>query len=310
MSKWVVEHKEGNTFSLPAKHIDPQNARKALSPLAWKIVSLIAKKPMYPAEIAKHMKIHEQKVYYHIRNLEKSRIISVVKRENINGVIAKFYDVDSPAFILTLKEMEKTYKIPSTTNDFFHPFIKDGKLESFIVIGSQDSHGPEKARAKDAPSAINLGLFLGCFLGYVPPLSVKFDTDLKESDLKNNLILIGGPAVNKVVEKVNDSLPVRFTKDKNSNFYSKIHSTLSGKEYLSEDTGIIVKSKNPFDKSKSLLVLAGRRNRGTETVILALMKYFGKISIGNSFKKSVFAKVVEGIDADSDGTIDSVEILE
>ncbi|MCK4883293.1 MAG: helix-turn-helix transcriptional regulator [Candidatus Diapherotrites archaeon] len=310
MSTWIIENRKNETFSLPAKELDPQNARKALSPVAWQIVSTIAKKPMYPAEIAKHMKIHEQKVYYHIHNLEKSGIIKVIKHENMNGVIAKFYGLEAPAFILTLKEMEKTHTIPTTTNDFFYPFIQNGKLESTIVIGSPESHGPEKTRARDAPSAINFGLLLGCFLNYTPPLSVKFDTDLKENDLKQNLIIIGGPGVNKTFEKINGSLPIRFVKKNESNFYTKIHSVLSGKEYLSEDIGIFIKTTNPFDETKSILVIAGMRNRGTASVIFALMNNFEDMCKGNKFDSKVFAKVIEGIDADSDNKIDSIEIKE
>ena len=48
---------------------DPRKISPLTSELAWKILNLINKRPMYPSEIAKILKIHEQKVYYHIKQI-------------------------------------------------------------------------------------------------------------------------------------------------------------------------------------------------------------------------------------------------
>lgn len=311
MTKWIVESKDGKNMGLPTKILRAEHIKSISSPMSWKILQAITEKPMYPKEIAKKLRIHEQKVYYHVRNLAKAGIIRVSKQENMHGVIAKFYDIDQPAFAVALREMQEMQKLPSPQNEFLHPHIKDGKLETLIVVGSLESHGPEKVKARDAPFAINLGLFLGSFLGYMPSLSVRIDTELQREEMKNNMIVVGGPAVNKIAGLINSKLPINFkTSQKQGNFYSTIFSSLSKKTYDGEEIGLIVKAKNPFDESKSVMLLAGRRSQGTKAAIIALMKNFEEVCAGNRHNPKVFAKVVEGIDSDSDGVVDSVEIKE
>ena len=77
----------------------------------------------------------------------------------------------------------------------------------------------------------------------MPDFNVKLDTEVRDKDLRENLILIGGPIVNKIVGEVNAKLPVRFDKDKNWAVYS----TTSKKAYPSDEIGMIVKAKNPFN---------------------------------------------------------------
>ena len=70
---YVVKKDKQGVVSLPAKELDFNSVRYLSSELAQKILKIIADKPSYPKEIAKNLKVHEQKVYYHIRNLEKSK---------------------------------------------------------------------------------------------------------------------------------------------------------------------------------------------------------------------------------------------
>lgn len=309
---FVVEFGKGNkegkgVFSLPVMEISPKDAGIFSSELAIKIVKLLVKKPMYPVEIARELKVHEQKVYYHIRNLEKCGAIRVVKQEDRQGAVAKFYAADKPAFVLRFGELEETNKLlGSKDSDFLEPFIKDGKLDALIIVGSPDPHGPEKARSRDGYYGMDLALFLGTFLNYVPNFYVKLDTEVRESDLKNNLILIGGPVVNKITAMINSKLPVRF--DKESHW--GIKSTITGNIYPNDESGLIVRAKNPFNPERHVLLVAGKRHTGTRAAIIAFLKNFREISAGNMNSRSVKAKVVEGIDLDSDGIIDDIEFRE
>ncbi len=150
---------------------------------------------------------------------------------------------------------------------------------------------------------MDLALFLGTFLNYVPKFNVKLDTEVREDDLNNNLILIGGPLVNKIVEKANPKMPIRF---ENGN----IKSTISNETYPQDECGLIVKLKSPFSKDKYVLVVAGKRFSGTRAAIIAFLKDFGKVTNGNVHNPSIKANVVEGIDLDSDGIIDDIEFRE
>ncbi len=302
---FVVDDSKGKLQSLPAFAIKPGEAGNFSSDLAQKIMKLLVKKPMYPIEITKELKVHEQKIYYHIRNLEKMGAIKVVKSEQRQGATAKYYAAVQPAFVISFKDLETATKpLHAKEQTPLHPFIEDGLLKAKIIVGSPDPHGPEKARAKDGYFGVDLGLFLGTFLQYTPQLSVKLDTETREEDLQDNLILIGGPVVNQVTGKVNAKLPVKF--DANNT----ITSTLSKNSYPEEEIGIIVKAKNPFNQDKEVLVVAGKRHSGTRAAILAFMRHYDELMKGNIHKRSTLARVVEGIDLDSDGIVDDIEFRE
>jgi len=311
---FIIEQKNGKTLSLATRLLEPKQLKVALSPLAWRILKILSEKPSYPKEVGTKLKMNEQKIYYHIRNLEKAGLIEKLKEEKRQGALAKFYTLTDYAFTILLKPLEESQKIfhlKKEYKNFLEPFISDGRLNALIIMGSPEPHGLAKARAKDGLFATDLGLFLGTFLNYRPEIFTKLDTEIKDEDLKSNLILIGGPGVNFITAKVNSKLPIRFEKIKDQeNFYSGFHSNVSGKNYYEEGYGIIVKAKNPFDKNKDILVIAGRRMAGTRAAILAFLQKFDEICKGNSYDSKVFARIVEGIDKDNDGVIDSVEFLE
>lgn len=313
--QWIIEEKDGKTTILPAKLVEPQQAKKALSPLAWKILKTLAEKESYPKEIAKNLKMHEQKIYYHIRNLEKAGLVMILREEMKQGAMAKIYTISEPAIALSLKPLEpatKLFSIKQIYRNFLDPFIKDGTFNAKIVVGSPEPHGPTKEKGKDSMHSANIALFFGTFSNYRPKEDiVMYDTNMKKEDLKNNLILIGGPGINSVTREINDKLPIRFVKVKyRENWYDSIYSSISNKTYSEESCGLIVKIQNPFDKTKAILIVAGRRFTGTKACSLAFMQKLDDICAGNSYKKDVIAKVVSGIDANSDGIIDTVEILE
>jgi len=304
---FVVKKEKNQIFSLPVKEISVKQAKNFSSDLALKILKLLIKKSMYPIELAKELKVHEQKVYYHIKNLEKSGIIKISKKEIKQGAVAKYYSIDKSAFVIRLKEFEETQNIiPRSNSEFLEPFIKNGQLDAMIIVGSPDPHGPEKARSRDGYYGIDLALFIGTFLNYVPDLNVRLDTEVRQEDLKNNLILIGGPVVNKITKDINEKMPIFF--DKNNHW--DIKSNISKNVYPTDETGLIVKFKNPFNKDKRILLVAGKRYSGTRAAIIAFLKYFKEITKGNIHNKNIKARVVEGIDLNSDGIVDDIEFRE
>src|SRR3989338_1998962 len=212
-----------------------------------------------------------------------------------------------PAFVIAFKELDNTQKLLKTPDEskVLEPFIQDGKFNALFVVGSPDPHGPEKARSRDGYYGMDLALFLGTFLHYTPGFHVRLDTETKLEDLNENLILIGGPVVNKVIEKVNRHLPVRF----DPKLRWAIYSSLSKQTYPTDETGLIVRIKNPFNPTKALLVVGGKRYSGTRAAILGVIRGLKDLAEGNKHDKKVLAKVVEGVDLDSDGIVDAVEFL-
>ena len=195
------------------------------------------------------------------------------------------------------KKLESTY---------LKPFITESKLNSLIIVGSPDPHGPQKARSRDGYFGMDLALFLGSFVSFVPDFKVRLDTEVTEKELtENNLILIGGPIVNRITNKINEYMPIYFDEKKKG-----IYSKLSKKTYFNDEIGIINKFKNPFNKDKSILLIAGIRNSGTKAGILSFLKHFDKLKKGNIYLPNIKSSVVEGIDLNSDGKIDDCEFLE
>ena len=69
---------------------------------------------------------------------------------------------------------------------------------------------------------IDFGLFLGSFLSYIPTANTLLDTEVREEDLKGNLIVIGGPITNKIMEQMIQHSPLTFDRANNMNIISKI----------------------------------------------------------------------------------------
>lgn len=302
----IIDEKDNKNYSLKTKEILFENVPNLSNDISKKILELISKKAMYPKQIAKELKVHEQNIYYYIKKLEKSNIIKIEREENINGTAANFYTTAADSFYFKFKEFEETSKISEKESTFLKPFIEDFKLNCLIVVGSPDPHGPQKARSKDGYFGMDLALFLGSFIGHITQSCVRLDTEINEKDLENNnLIVIGGPIVNRVTSLLNKNMPIYFDEEKKG-----IYSKISKKIYFSDETGIINKFENPFNKEKKILLIAGLRNPGTKAAILAFLKHFNQIKTGNLYKPKMMSKIVEGVDLDSDGKVDDCEFLE
>jgi len=301
---YVVKKKKDEIYSLPVKELKAGQLKVLGSTLAQDIVSTLERRAHYPKELALVLGQHEQKIYYHIRKLEKAGIIEIVKKEIKQGATAQYYGLTEKSFLLRFAEFKhQPREVYANESDFLFPFIKNGELNATIVVGSPDPHGPGKARSRDGYYGMDFALFLGTFLNRVEKLQVKLDTEVNTDTLQDNLIIIGGPIVNHTTSLINKRLPIHFEG-------KKVVSKLSGKEYSEEEIGIIVKTKNPFNKDKYVLLLAGMRHSGTRACILAFLQQFDVISKGNKSNPKIMAHVVEGVDTDYDGVIDGVEVKE
>lgn len=302
----IIKEENQKQYLLKTEEIEIKNITNLNNKISKKILEIISKKPMYPKEMAKVIGVHEQNIYYYIKKLEKSKIIKVQRQENINGTQANFYTISADSFYFKFKQFKETSKIAQKESEYLKPFIKDSSLNCLIVVGSPDPHGPAKARSRDGYFGMDLALFLGSFVSYIPEAIVRLDTEITEKEIEeNNLIVIGGPIVNKVTNLVNDKMPIYFDDEKKG-----IYSSISKKTYHNDEIGFINKIKSPFNKKKEIMIIAGIRNSGTKAAIIAFLKDFSNLKKGNNFNSKIHSKVIEGLDLDSDGKIDSVEFLE
>ncbi|MCP8323496.1 MAG: helix-turn-helix domain-containing protein [Candidatus Methylarchaceae archaeon HK02M2] len=289
----------------------PTLLRPILNPLAWKILNLLVEKPMYPAEISRFLKIHEQKVYYHIRQLRKLGFLSVEKEKFIKGALARYYKVSYPAFGVELPFGERSLNTPNSVYmdeeiaSFFYEFLTSGIFKGSIIVGSPEPHGPYKASSRDGHYAVQLAFFLGQFSKMPNRFIVKLDADvIAEKEEKNNLILIGGPGTNLITADINKYLPIRFNEQ---NYWAGLTDS-QGRTYNSDRDGLIAKIPNPYDEKKSLIVLAGLRYIGTKSSVIAITN-FSKEVLKNYHGERTWATVIRGFDLDGNGKVDSIEKL-
>lgn len=308
MKSYLVKEKEGRLVYSDAIIVETPDSIKLIDhPIRLKILELLGEKPMYPAELAKELKMHEQKIYYHIKQMANSGLLDIVEKEEIRGTVAKKLSPKVLNFAFTMSKKWSDLSNITEEKDrealrFLNPFIKESVLDSTIVVGSPDPHGPHKARARDGHYAIDLSLYLGtlCRPGAQFSAALDVDIDLKQS---KNLILVGGPVTNLLVAKINDFLPAKFSDKKPWGIISKI------KTYTEESTGMICRIKNPYNPEYFILVLAGIRFLGTKAAVMAFSRSNSQVIYRFTGQKE-FYSIVQGYDLDGDGKIDNIEVVE
>jgi hypothetical protein len=315
--KTIISYGNGSTTSKKILMLENVTDIKILSnKIAWKIIELLSSKAMYPAQVAKELKLYDQTVYYYIRKLARIGALEQVGTRLIRGGTARLYSASSPSFGLELEgNSEKLETPPNYTKDekrknipdILKEFYENNSFSGLIVVGAPDPHGPYKSSSRDGHYAVHLSFYLGTLSeSYTSEFIVKLDVDAKaEKDIDNrNLILIGGPGTNIVTSEFNRYLQIKFNED---NYWSGL-TDQSGRIFNMDNHGLIAKINNPYNKDKKILILAGVRSIGTKASVIALTNYGNKIS-DNSSTDNQLALVVQGFDMNADGKIDHVDIV-
>ncbi len=305
--KCLLIEKRGKRSLARNIEILDKNSFISLSKESLKVLEEL-REPQCPKDLAKKLKMHEQKLYYHIRKLEKAGFIEVIREESVRGAVKKYYALKAEAFGMVIEDKAIAFAKPKykLVEQFFYEFIKDGVFDGSIVVGSPLQHGPFLTSARDSHYAIHLAMFLGNFCETGNRFIVKLDTEVKAEDAeKRNMIVIGGPITNIIAYEINEKLKVKFKWEKRWKIYSEV----TRKEYYDENCCLIAKIKNPWDKSKVIILLAGLRFEGTKAAVIAITKKFEEIFSNYKVGKDFYC-VVKGLDRDGDGKIDDINILE
>ena len=311
MPATLIENNGGSRIAYDSLILNDAKAFSSLnSKIATKIVKSLGESPSSAIDLSRKLRMHEQKIYYHMRRLERAGIIHVISQESRNGMIAKIYSLVSPVIATKLHdkgvELKENLAVDSPQNilEIFNPFIEGGKLNAKIIIGDPAPHGKYNTGGTEGAHITDLMLFIGRFLDSFEPHNYKLDTEVRESDLKNNLLLIGNNRTNAIIDKINSHLPIYFDLEKNS-----IKSKATGKDYKDDRCGLIVKTQNPFDKEKKVLIIGGLRTRGVRAAMISIFKLLSNNFINIKDREDI-SMIVQGLDKDSDMIIDDAVILE
>jgi DNA-binding transcriptional ArsR family regulator len=299
---------EGSKRVLASRSPDSFNA--AFGWMGQRIIALLSSKPRYPAEMARELHTHHQTIYYHIRRLEKTGLITRMKSEKIRGGEATRFALSYDGYAVEFAVRGEPF--PSlqvaarskTFGAFFREFLGNGTFDGWIIVGSPVPHGTSMTQGRDGHYAVQLGFALGQFVALPTTFPVKLDVDLRTEKLeKSNLIIVGGPRTNILTSELNAKLPIKF---KEGGFWASIVDD-RGRSYSSELDSLIVKTRNPWDESRVVVVAAGLSGAGTKAAVIGLTNYADQVLKG--YSGDDFACVVRGVDMDGDGKVDSVDLM-
>jgi DNA-binding MarR family transcriptional regulator len=308
----LVEETAEETVVREAEVLDKPSRLAALgTPLAWRILQELARAPDYPSALAERMKVHEQKVYYHVRRLESAGLLRVVREEARQGASARILAPTAEAFAVVLKGRGTPVPAPALPRSgavarFLEEFSRQGAFDGAIIIGSPYPHGPFLTTARDSPYAVELGFFLGRL--FAPPKSsvVRLDTEVKAAGAgKEHMILVGGPVANIITADLNPHLAVNFDWKQ----VWRVESSRTRRSYADEQVGLIAKVRNPWNTERTIVLLSGLHYAGTHAGILGLTLFADTVLEGYESGED-FYRVVAGQDRDGDGRLDSVAVLE
>jgi len=312
MSYLVLKDRRGGQ-PVPVKVFeDPRLAQALLQPMRWKILQELATVDQCARELAKKLNASQQVVCYHLKELEKMGFIRLQRRERRRGAIAKYYRAEHRAIAVTasgLKELETSNEeanLSETSIRLLAPYITNGVFSGHVVVGSPDQHGIFRERDLGGYHASYLAFFLGSLLPLARTNVLKLDTELTQQQILQNLILVGNPRVNTIAMMMNEFLPITYELAGPD----VIMSTISERTYAEPQDGAVQMIRNPMNPESKVIVLAGNETIGTQAAIMAFVKYTEDVAAGNVFNREIVARVVSGVDANQDGTIDDVEFLE
>ncbi len=310
--RWLVEETSHGAVGREVEILDrPERVAALASPLAWRILQELAKAPDYPNALAERLKVHEQKVYYHVRRLEAAGFLEVIREEAKRGASARILAPTAEAFAIVLKGRGNPIASPMLPHAgvvarFLEEFARDGVFDGSIVVGSPYTHGPFNTTARDSPYAVELGFFLGRLFAPGKGLVVRLDTEVKALGAgKEDMILVGGPVANIITMDLNPHLAVNFDWRQ----VWRMESSRTRRPYVDEQVGLVAKVHNPWNHARVIVLLSGLHSVGTMAAILGLTHFAEDVLDGYSPGED-FYRVVAGQDRDGDGRLDAVSILE
>ncbi|MHA1993501.1 MAG: ArsR/SmtB family transcription factor [Candidatus Hodarchaeales archaeon] len=253
--------------------IDPSQAMVLAHRLRWKIMRLLIQdEPIYAKQLAKELNVSESKIHYHLTQLRKAGLIELEGLRSMKQGRAKLLRPIATDFILSL--LNNRSELHETVFDklIFPRFCTSEIFEAQIVVGSSVPHGRYDAISRDGHLVGELCWYLGTNLASTSqsPSSNLVVTDLnylsEKSDKHNNLILIGGHITNELTAKYNKTL-----KEKFNVFFTENKIVAGELEFSDPNQALIAIFRNPIDKEKWVLILAGVRSLGTKSAIYSIV---------------------------------------
>ncbi|MEC2054251.1 winged helix-turn-helix transcriptional regulator (plasmid) [Peribacillus psychrosaccharolyticus] len=117
---------------------------KALSdPLRAEMMMRLLERPYTGQQLSVYFNLSRAKVHYHLKELEKNQLIAIVKKEEKNGIIQKFYQSVARGFTPSAELLPHLEDINETSRQFLLQMAE--RTKSVILSAPEDAFKMNKA---------------------------------------------------------------------------------------------------------------------------------------------------------------------
>ncbi len=249
---------------------------KALAhPIRWRIIQELRKEPMYGKKLARILNVSEQKVYHHLKILEKASIIKIDRVESKKGALSKYFTLNQNLRLFSHLDLSKNATKGQVLAEAVAEAIMASKTNNFkLIVGNPDPHGPYNAISRDGYLSSLLSWTLKKYLPSTYHLEVMTDSEFlaQQADnftsLDSPLISIGGPITNVVTNAIlkllrGKKIPIRIA---GPPWMIKTNDA----SYQERTCGLVLFYHDDAVFPQPIALLAGIGRRGTKASILAL----------------------------------------
>jgi len=236
----------------------------------WQILQLIAQESqIYAKQIALKLNLSESKVHYHLNLLRNAGLIISLGEKKVNRGKVKLFGLLAHNFTFSIKQNALLQKTSVFNEIIREKYCPDEIFIGKIIVGAAEPHGKFDALSRDGYLAGDLCWYLGSHLPIqqlpYSPFFVMTDSNykIKSPQIKDNLILIGGPITNILTETLNSHLKRKF-----GVYFLENRLVYQNKEFAEPSHGIISIIR---ENDKWILILAGVRSLGTQAAIHAII---------------------------------------
>ncbi|AXI07986.1 ArsR family transcriptional regulator [Oceanobacillus zhaokaii] len=107
--------------------IETYNQLKAIGdPLRAEMMMYLCEGPYTGQQLSETLDIPRGKIHYHLKELEKNNIIEIVKKEEKNGIVQKFYRSVANGFTIS-EELLPFHEVDQTTRQIIYSMIDRAK---------------------------------------------------------------------------------------------------------------------------------------------------------------------------------------
>lgn len=96
-------------------------------PLRAEVMMHLIERPYTGQQLAEAMNIPRGKMHYHLKELEKNDLIEMVKTEEKNGIMQKFYQAVAAGFTISEKLLPHRNQISRTTRQVLYSILERAK---------------------------------------------------------------------------------------------------------------------------------------------------------------------------------------